>query len=150
MDSETKTRSTAATAGRAGEHGGIHCSAVSCFWGDSTTTRAAGQGFWVAGVLGVGRESARTATELQALLGLSEPRVVTRQIQRERKAGAPICAISNGEVRGYYLTADPDELGRYIHSLDHRVQAIRGTQEGLQRTMLRMSGQQVLEGWTVD
>jgi hypothetical protein len=129
------------------EGSGLLCNAEPRLTGNFSTRWAAGQGFWVSGVLGTDRESALTAAELQALFGLSEPRVVTRQIQRERQAGAPICAVSNGDSRGYYLTDDPDELGRYIRSLDHRVREIRGTQEGLRRTLLLLSGQTAIEGY---
>jgi hypothetical protein len=147
LKAEKNARSNVAALEQAGEHGGIHCFAEPSLWGNFNIKKNARQRFWVAGALGWGRETARTAGELQAMFGLSEPRVITREIQIERQAGMPICAVSGGEARGYYLTGDPDELQRYIHSLDHRVREIRGTQDGLRRTVLLLSGQQSLEGW---
>jgi hypothetical protein len=101
----------------------------------------------VAGVLGHGAAAAMTAQELANILGLSDVRVVTAEVQRERAAGFPICANVGGPERGYFLADSPDELAVYMRSLRHRVRAVLRTQAALEQTLAVMSGQEILEGW---
>jgi hypothetical protein len=102
-------------------------------------------GGWVAGLLGQGPETALTAEQIAAALGLSDPRLVTREIQRERLNGLPICA-SCGESRGYYLGSQ-DELSRYVKKLNHRVRTVQRTAEALSRTLDDLQGQERMEEW---
>ena len=57
-------------------------------------------------VLMQGAENAQTGKSICRLLHI-KPRDLTSAIERERRAGMPICA-SCGEVPGYYLAADQE------------------------------------------
>ena len=55
----------------------------------------------IAELLAEGRENARTARELATALNCRQ-RDITLQVEKERRAGRPICAAT-GETPGYYL-----------------------------------------------
>lgn len=76
-------------------------------------------------VLTTGAENARTGKYICALLNLS-PRELTQHIERERRAGKPICAAT-GANPGYFLAADKYEMQRYCKSLEHRENEIEKT-----------------------
>jgi hypothetical protein len=79
----------------------------------------------IAEYLAQGAENARTGKELCALLRIT-PRDLTAAVERERRAGLPICA-STGDPPGYFLAQDRDEMRRYCDSLLHRIREINGT-----------------------
>jgi hypothetical protein len=76
-----------------------------------------------------------------AILNLRDGRDITRQVERERHAGIPICATTNSDNPGYYLPDSPAELERYIKSLDRRLKNVRETREAVQDAYLRATGQ---------
>jgi hypothetical protein len=88
-----------------------------------------------------------TAQEIATLKGLSDNRVVTKQIERERSAGCPICATVCGPLRGYFLPQTVEELDGYVKSLRRRVRSVQKTEAALEKTLRAMSGQQIMEGW---
>ena len=92
-----------------------------------------------------GRDNPLTCQEIMSALSLSDPRVVTKIIERERRAGLPICASNNGKRPGYYLADSPDELKNYMRSLRHRVKAVSGTLAALERAHDTWTGQQRLD-----
>ncbi len=98
----------------------------------------------VASLLHYGEANAVPARELAALLGVKDTREVSKLVEHERRAGAPICAAVSGEDRGYYLASTTAELERYLRSLDRRLKNIRLTREAVQATLDRISGQEVL------
>lgn len=83
--------------------------------------------------LTTGAENARTSRYLCDLLGLNH-RELTKQIERERRAGKPICAAASG-VAGYYLAADKDEMQRYCKILEHRENEIEKTRTACIKTI---------------
>lgn len=87
-----------------------------------------------------GAENALTAKHIAKLTG-SKPRDVTRTFQRERTAGAAICASGDG----FYMAADAAELGRYIRAFDGRLREMQKTRRGLEIAYTRMTGQQILD-----
>lgn len=101
----------------------------------------------VAAHLPIGASNAISGKELAAILGYKTLRLLSRQIQLERLAGAPICAAVSGDKRGYYLTDEPAELRRYISALDRRLREVRRTRDACGDTLRRMTGQEVLRGW---
>ena len=101
----------------------------------------------VAAYLPVGASNAISGKELATVLGYKTLRLLSRQIQRERLAGAPICAAVSGDSRGYYLTDEPAELRRYISALDRRLREVRRTRDACGDTLRRMTGQECIEGW---
>ena len=94
-----------------------------------------------------GRENAIPGHGLVDLLGLNSGRDLTQMVERERKAGVPICASTDTSGPGYYLAADASELKAYICSLDRRLHNVGQTRRHLEATLLRMTGQDQLEGF---
>lgn len=92
-----------------------------------------------------GTDNPLTGQEIMAVLRLSDPRTVTKLIERERRAGVPICASTDSKRPGYYLADSPDELKNYMRSLRHRVKAVSGTLAALEATHDTWTGQQRLD-----
>lgn len=69
-------------------------------------------------ILGHGEENAITGKRICLYLQIST-RDLTQAIERERRAGIPICA-STGSNPGYYLAANKAEMEAYCQSLKHR------------------------------
>ena len=91
-------------------------------------------------LLGYGKDAALTASELSQLTGLPERRV-TRLIERERRAGTPICASSGSACKGYYLASTPDELEQYTRALNRRIRTITDGLDALITIRDKLSGQ---------
>lgn len=142
MNAKEKARPVTATTERA-EAAAPGGAATSCMF-DFTTPEKPRQ---VADVLLFGAENAVEGSTLAAVLGFKDRRALSKQIERERRSGQPICAAVAGNKRGYYLTDDPDELQRYIKALDRRIRAIRKTRDACGDTLRRMSGQEAMQGW---
>lgn len=98
-------------------------------------------------VLLQGAENAIEGATLAAALGFKDRRALSKQIERERRSGQPICASVAGNSRGYYLADNPDELQRYIRALDRRIREVRRTRDACGLTLQRMTGQEVIGGW---
>lgn len=101
----------------------------------------------VATALLAGAENAIEGTVLATTLGFKNRRALSKQIERERRSGQPICAAVAGNNRGYYLARNPNELQRYIRALDRRLREIRRTRDACGDTLRRMIGQEILRGW---
>lgn len=142
MNDKEKTRSTAATVKRA--EAAAFSGAAASFYGEFTTTTPARQ---VADFLPHGAANAVDGRTLAAALGFKSLRELSKQVERERRAGQPICAAVAGERRGYYLAATPDEFSSYIRSLDRRIREVRKTRDACGETLRRMSGQEAIGGW---
>ena len=85
-------------------------------------------------LLSLGRENARTASDLATMTGLDR-RAVSLIIERERRAGRPICATTDSTTPGYFIAADRDEMARYIASLQHREREIAKTRRACEKTL---------------
>ena len=85
-------------------------------------------------LLAEGRENARTGRELAQVLNC-DIRAITGQIERERRAGKPICAATTGGNMGYYLAADERELEEYCNALKHRAMELFKTRQALVRAL---------------
>lgn len=141
MSKNEKARSTAATVKRA--EAAAFVEAATSFYSEFTTTTNARQ---VADFLPHGAENAVDGQTLAAALGFKSVRELSKRIERERRAGQPICAAVSGEHRGYFV-GDAEELRLYLRSLDRRLREVRRTREACEDTLRRMIGQEVLEGW---
>lgn len=141
MNKNEKARSTAVTVKRA-EAAALGGSAAS-FYGEFTTTTPARQ---VADFLPHGAANAVDGRSLATAMGFKSVRELSKRIERERRAGQPICAAVSGEHRGYFI-GDAEELRLYLHSLDRRLREVRRTRDAIVETLRRESGQMVLEGW---
>ena len=84
-------------------------------------------------MLSEGVENARTGKEICSLLKINA-RDLTAAIERERRAGKPICA-STGSNPGYFLAANQDEMQRYCRSLLHRAGEIHKTRQACIATL---------------
>ncbi len=78
-------------------------------------------------MLSEGAENARTGRELCKILNFT-PRELTQAIERERRAGKPICAAT-GRKPGYFLAANQEEMQRYCRSLLRRAGEIHKTRQ---------------------
>lgn len=85
-------------------------------------------------LLSTGKENARTARDLATLTGIDR-RGVSLLVERERRAGKPICATCDGKMPGYYIAADRVEMQQYCDSLRHREKEIAKTRRACAKTM---------------
>lgn len=144
MSEKENARSTAATVKRA--EAAVFNGAAASFFGEHSTLSDVRQ-VAVADVLPHGAGNAVDGQTLATAMGFKSVRELSRQIQRERLAGAPICAAVSGDSRGYYLASSPDELSAYLRALDRRLREVRRTRDACGDTLRRMTGQEVLRGW---
>lgn len=77
-----------------------------------------------------GKVNARTGSDLAKLCGC-DPREITAQIEKERRAGKPICASCDPEKPGYYLAETAEELQQYCGRLHRRAGEIHKTRRAL-------------------
>lgn len=77
-----------------------------------------------------GKANAVPGRDLVRLLGLHNLRELTQIIEKERRAGEPICA-SVSAPHGYYIADSPDELRAYLHSLQRRENEVGKTRRCL-------------------
>lgn len=91
-------------------------------------------------LLAAGKKNARTGKQLAEFLGVNI-RDITEQIERERRAGQPICA-SMAEPHGYYLAENADELDSYCKMIKGRAIELFKTRQALIRTLKRIQEQQ--------
>lgn len=66
-------------------------------------------------LLFTGKEKAQRGKDIANRLGITV-RDFTQQVERERKAGAPICA-TKGNNPGYFLAANKEEMENYCNVL---------------------------------
>jgi len=78
-------------------------------------------------MLSEGAENARTGKELCRELNIKH-RELTKAIERERRAGAPICAAT-GKRPGYFLAANQAEMQKFCRSLFYRAGEIHKTRK---------------------
>ena len=91
-------------------------------------------------LLATGRENARTGRELAQHFNCSI-REITEQVERERRAGQPICAATC-EPYGYYLAADAEELNDYCRQLWKRAGEIHKTRRALVKVLAQIRDKQ--------
>lgn len=139
MAHKQKARPGAATPGRAQGKQTIVGAAVNPTV-QSTTPAGAGQRS-IADLLGVGRENAITRRDLERLTGL-DGRSVRLLIERERRAGTPICSDNQN---GYYLPVSDYERAECVLSLRHRAREIMTTARALELAGMD-DGQMEIEG----
>lgn len=85
-------------------------------------------------LLSTGRENARTARDLANITGLPR-RGISLLVERERRAGKPICATCDGNMPGYYIPADRNDMQQYCDSLRHREREIAKTRRACAKTL---------------
>lgn len=85
-------------------------------------------------LLNVGEENARTAKELAKFLN-TDQRIISVWVERERRAGKPICACCDGSKRGYYIPATRADMERYCKRLQHRAGEIFKTRAACLATL---------------
>lgn len=92
-----------------------------------------------------GRKNAIRFATLARLLGYKTVRELQKQVEAERAAGYVILCDSQGA--GYYLSDDPEELRRFVNTLNARAANTRKAAESAQRALDATTGQQRMEGW---
>ena len=87
----------------------------------------------IADILGTGKQNAVTGATLADRLGCST-RELAAAIERERRAGAPICA-SQSRPMGFYLAADEYELAEYCQQVKSRAINLFKTRQALVKVL---------------
>lgn len=91
-------------------------------------------------ILSEGSDNARTGRELCNALNVNA-RELTIAIERERRAGAPICANTHNPP-GYYLAANKEEMRQYCNRLRHRAGEIHKTRNACINSMRGLPDQE--------
>ena len=94
-----------------------------------------------------GREAAIPAKDLARIAGLPSVRQLQKQVERERTGGAVILSRSDG---GYYRSSDPEELRRFIRTLDARSRNTAKAMRSAQAALDALTGQDRVKGWWAD
>lgn len=126
MNTNGKTRPGAGTPERATETAAFGEATISC---NHSTTAAAGCQRKASEFLSHGRENAVPLRHLKKLLEV-DGRTVRLMIERERRAGIPICADN---ATGYYLPSTADEKAACVRSMRHRAGEIMKTARAIER-----------------
>lgn len=97
-------------------------------------------------VLNIGMENAISSKELARILSVA-PRIIAAVVERERRAGKPICATCNSKAPGYFIPANREEMEQYCHKLRHRAGEIFATRSACIKMLdsLQSSTQQAQE-----
>lgn len=85
-------------------------------------------------LLDTGEQNARTARELAKLTGTNR-RSISILVERERRAGKPICATCDSTTPGYYIPATRGDMERYCRRLQHRAGEIYKTRAACIETL---------------
>ena len=91
-----------------------------------------------------GRAAAIPSKDLARIAGVPTVRLLQRQIERERAGGAVILSRSDG---GYYRSSDPEELRRFIRTLDARARNTARAAASARQALDAATGQTRMEGW---
>ena len=126
MSTKEKAPISAATLTGAAETAAFGRAAISY---DYLTTTVAGRQRRVSDFLSRGRENAVPLRHLKKLLEV-DGRTVRLMIERERRAGIPICADN---ATGYYLPSTADEKDACVRSMRHRAGEIMKTARAIER-----------------
>lgn len=119
-----KARSSAATPERTETGAGARQTATSVA---DFITAGAGRQMRIAEMLGRGQENAVPLQHLVTMTGL-DSRTIRQQIERERRAGIPICSDN---LTGYFLPISELERDRCVRSMRHRAREIQMTAEAI-------------------
>lgn len=85
-------------------------------------------------LLDTGEQNARSARELAKLIGTNR-RSISILVERERRAGKPICATCDSKTPGYYIPATREDMERYCKRLHHRAGEIFKTRAACLETL---------------
>lgn len=120
MKQNKKTRCAAATTKRETEQAGQKpYSTIYC----STTTKETQEHFFIASLLPEGSENAVSTSELLRRSGFQSKRLLTKEIEAERRAGALI--LSKNDVQGgYFLPSCRAEVENFVQSMTGRAKSI--------------------------
>lgn len=85
-------------------------------------------------MLDTGEQNARSARELAQALQ-TDKRTISLLVERERRAGKPICATSDSKTPGYFIPATREDMERYCRRLHHRAGEIFKTRAACLETL---------------
>ena len=85
-------------------------------------------------LLDTGEQNARTARELAKALN-TDRRSISILVERERRAGKPICATCDSKTPGYYVPATREDMEHYCRRLQHRAGEIFKTRAACIETL---------------
>lgn len=87
-----------------------------------------------------GRENAISRDTLRRITGMND-REIRLKIKRLIRQGHPI--LSSSSAKGYWQSADIDEIGRFVCESDHRRATEAHTVEPLRRLVAREKGESI-------
>lgn len=85
-------------------------------------------------MLSDGPANAISSTHLARVLGVTR-RDISRMVEKERRAGRPICATCNQQNPGYYLPRTLKDLAIYINRIRSREAEIAKTRKALENIL---------------
>lgn len=120
--------------------------------GQSGSRHSLGKSFWevlmkaiVYDALPHGRNNAIPWRDLVAQLGFGSKRELQKHIEVERRHGFVILTDFTG--KGYFRSDDPDDLKRFIATMNAKAVNTRIAILSAERELNRVSGQTVVDGW---
>ena len=87
----------------------------------------------VSELLKTGKENATPGKELAEALHI-DLRTVAAIVEKERREGSPICAVSRGKKPGYFIAEYKEEAEDYTAALKHRAVALFTTRQAVIRS----------------
>lgn len=99
----------------------------------------------VSEALGYGRGNAIPSKVLAERLGFRTVRDLQKAVEAERAAGKVILCDSQGG--GYFLSRDPEELRRFVRTLNARARNTARAAIAAQVALDALEGQGRVEGW---
>lgn len=85
-------------------------------------------------LLMIGEQNATTAKDLARILN-TDRRSISILVERERRAGLPICATCDSKTPGYFIPETREDMQRYCKRLEHREREIALTRQACARTI---------------
>lgn len=85
-------------------------------------------------MLMTGEQNAQTAKDLAQQTGIDR-RGISILVERERRAGRPICATCDSKNPGYYIPESREEMQNYCSRLEHREREIALTRQACMKSM---------------
>lgn len=95
--------------------------------------------------LPTGRDNAIPSKQLAQIMGFRSVRELQKAVEAERAAGAVILCDPHGS--GYYRSEDPEELRRFVRTLNARASNTMKAATSAQKALDAATGQERMVGW---
>ena len=95
----------------------------------------------IVSLLSQGQDNAKTAKELQALLGYRNLRDVSKEINTLRNKGWIILSSVTGVSKGYFLPSTYQEVKIFVRTMYSRISEIKKATKSAQKELSRWGGE---------